>query len=175
MPFTNRFSIGINNGGFSIGVGPQIILSLSFVNVVIFNPLTNASFLDLIDISFSKFILLLPIVFIQVVAFSLGCGIIISAVTTKYRDLKIVVNFGMQLWMYVTPVVYPLSSITGDLKTIMLINPMSISCEIFRKALLNSGDINLGALIYSVVISIGVFLLGVCMFNKVERISIDTV
>ena len=84
--------------------------------------------------------LLIPFVLIHLGLLGLGCGIIISSLTTKYRDLTILVTFGVQLWMYITPVVYPLSQLgDGWMKTILMINPVTAPVEMFRYALLGQG------------------------------------
>lgn len=107
---------------------------------------------------------------------ALGCGIIVSSLTTKYRDLAIAVTFGVSLWMYATPVVYPLST-AGDglMKTVLLINPVTQMMEIFRFILLGEGVITLGGCVWSGAFAVGILLLGVMLFNKVEKTFMDTV
>lgn len=107
---------------------------------------------------------------------ALGCGIIVSSLTTKYRDLAIVVTFGVSLWMYATPVVYPLSTASeGLMRTILLINPVSQMMEIFRYILLGEGIITVGGIIWSAVFTVSVLFAGVMLFNKVEKTFMDTV
>ncbi len=120
--------------------------------------------------------LLIPLVLIHLGLLGLGCGIIISSLTTKYRDLAILVTFGVQLWMYITPVVYPLSQL-GDswMKTILMINPVTAPVEMFRYALLGQGTIMPGYLAYSWVVTIAVVIVGIMIFNKVEKTFMDTV
>lgn len=120
--------------------------------------------------------LLIPLVLIHLGLLGLGCGIIISSLTTKYRDLAILVTFGVQLWMYITPVVYPLSQL-GDswMKTILMINPVAAPVEMFRYALLGQGTIMPGYLAYSWVVTIAVVIVGIMIFNKVEKTFMDTV
>lgn len=120
--------------------------------------------------------LLIPLVLIHLGLLGLGCGIIISSLTTKYRDLAILVTFGVQLWMYATPVVYPLSQLEdGLLKTILLINPVTAPVEVFRYAILGQGTIMPGYLALSVGITLVVVLVGIMIFNKVEKTFMDTV
>lgn len=128
-----------------------------------------------IPIFISKYIFLLPIILIQVGLLGLGCGIIVSAITTKYRDLAIAVDLGTQLWMYITPIVFPLSSTTGLMRKIILINPMTIPVEIFRKALLGTGEFNLEYWLLSLSITVIVSLIGILLFNRVEKTFIDTI
>ena len=120
--------------------------------------------------------LLIPLALIHLGLLGLGCGIIISSLTTKYRDLAILVTFGVQLWMYITPVVYPLSQLgDGWMKTILMINPVTAPVEMFRYALLGQGTIMPGYLAYSWVVTIVVVIIGIMIFNKVEKTFMDTV
>ena len=120
--------------------------------------------------------LLIPFVLLHMGLLSLGVGIIISSLTTKYRDLAILVTFGVQLWMYGTPIVYPLSQLEeGLLKTIILINPTTAPVEVFRYAILGQGTIIPQYYIMSVVLTIIVTIIGVVIFNKVEKTFMDTV
>ncbi len=120
--------------------------------------------------------LLLPVLLLHLGLLGLGFGIIISSLTTKYRDLAILVTFGVQLWMYATPIVYPLSQLGGGLmKTILLINPVTAPVEVFRYAILGQGEIMPSYLVLSWGITVLVVVVGVMIFNKVERTFMDTV
>lgn len=120
--------------------------------------------------------LLIPVVLVHLGLLGLGFGIIISSLTTKYRDLAILVTFGVQLWMYATPIVYPLSQLAdGLMKTILLINPVTAPVEVFRYAILGQGTIMPQYLALSWVITIVVVVIGVMIFNKVEKTFMDTV
>lgn len=120
--------------------------------------------------------LLIPFILLHLGLMGLGFGIIISSLTTKYRDLAILVTFGVQLWMYATPVVYPLSQLgDGVMKTILMINPVTTPIEIFRYAVLGQGTVVPGYLLLSWVITICVAILGVIIFNRVEKTFMDTV
>jgi len=121
------------------------------------------------------FILITPLLIILVGLLGLGFGIIISSLTTKYRDLSILVTFGIQLWMYATPIVYPLTGLSEKYKFIILLNPMSSIIEIFRYAYLGSGSLPIHSLIYSSVVTVVVLLLGIAIFCKVEKTFMDTV
>lgn len=120
--------------------------------------------------------LLIPVVLLNLGIMGLGCGIIISSLTTKYRDLSILVSFGVQLWMYATPIVYPISQIDNELfRTILMINPATAPIELFRYALLGQGTISIPSLIFSWVFTIAVAVFGIMVFNKVEKTFMDTV
>lgn len=119
---------------------------------------------------------LIPIVLLHLGIMGLGFGIIISSVTTKYRDLSILVTFGVQLWMYVTPIVYPLSQLQdGILKTMLMLNPVTSSIEVFRYAVLGKGTIVPEFLGLSWIITILVVVFGIMIFNRVEKTFMDTV
>ena len=120
--------------------------------------------------------LLIPVALVHLGVMGLGFGIIISSLTTKYRDLAILVNFGVQLWMYATPIVYPLSQLgDGLMKTILLINPVTAPVEVFRYAVLGQGTIVPAYLALSWAITALVALVGVMLFNHVEKTFMDTV
>ncbi len=120
--------------------------------------------------------LLMPFVLLHLGLLGLGCGIIISSLTTKYRDLAILVTFGVQLWMYVTPIVYPISQIENTFaRTVLMINPVTAPVEMFRYAVLGQGTIMPGCLVGSVVLTALIVVLGVMIFNKVEKTFMDTV
>lgn len=120
--------------------------------------------------------LLIPVALVHLGVMGLGFGIIISSLTTKYRDLSILVNFGVQLWMYATPIVYPLSQLgDGLMKTILLINPVTAPVELIRYAVLGRGTIVPAYLALSWVITALVALVGVMLFNHVEKTFMDTV
>ena len=106
----------------------------------------------------------------------MGFGIIISSMTTKYRDLTVLVDFGVQAWMYLTPIVYPLSTVTeGWMRTLLMINPVTSGVEMMRYAILGKGTIDWGFYGLSWAITIAVALFGIMIFNKVERNFMDTV
>ena len=120
--------------------------------------------------------LLIPVVLLHLGMLGMGCGIIVSSLTTKYRDLAILVDFAVQLWMYATPIVYPLSMLgDGWIRTILLINPVTAPVEVFRYAVLGQGAIMPEVLALSWGITIAVLLIGIVIFNKVEKTFMDTV
>ena len=119
----------------------------------------------------------LPLVIVEVMLLGLGVGIIVSSLTTKYRDLAIAVGFGVQLWMYISPVVYPLSTL-GDsprLRLLMQLNPMTAPIETFRMATLGAGTVSVGGLVYSVVFTLAALALGIILFSRIEKTFMDTV
>jgi lipopolysaccharide transport system permease protein len=120
-------------------------------------------------------IFLMPYLLLLMAGLGLGAGIIISALTTKYRDLQQLVTFGVQLLMYATPIVYPLSEVPDKYKWLALANPMAPIVETFRYAFLGSGSFSLAYLIYSTVTTLILLLLGVILFNRVEKTFMDTV
>ena len=120
--------------------------------------------------------LLIPVVLVHLGMLGLGCGIIISSLTTKYRDLSILVGFGVSLWMYITPIVYPISQLgEGLMKTVLLANPVTAPVEVFRYAILGQGSIMPGALAVSGGLTVAILLVGIMIFNRVEKTFMDTV
>jgi lipopolysaccharide transport system permease protein len=118
---------------------------------------------------------LMPYLLLLMAGLGLGAGIIISALTTKYRDLQQLVTFGVQLLMYATPVVYPLSEVPDKYKWLAIANPMAPIIEAFRYAFLGSGSFNVTYLLYSTVTTLILLLLGVILFNRVEKTFMDIV
>lgn len=127
------------------------------------------------EISPNRFLLLFPLLVIMMAFLGLGLGMIITAMTNKYRDLVFLVSFGIQLLMYATPVIYPLSSVSEKFAALINLNPMTQIIEISRLGLLGKGEFNLSTFCYSFVISISFLFLGAFIFNKVERSFIDKV
>ena len=120
--------------------------------------------------------LLIPFVLLVLGAMGLGLGIIISSLTTKYRDLSILVGFGVTLWMHATPIVYPISQLgDGIIKTILYINPVTAPVELFRYAVLGKGMVSLPLLAVSLAFTTIVLLIGILVFNRVEKTFMDTV
>ena len=123
-----------------------------------------------------RFCLLLPAVILQLALLALGCGLIVSSATAKYRDLNVLVPVGTQLWMYATAVVYPLSVIpAGIIRRIVLINPVTAPMELFRRALLGVGTPHLRYVALSWAITLFILFLGLSLFHRVERNFLDTV
>lgn len=157
------------------------------VSVVIINMLTFAiQFLLLLlfifyfslngaSIHFTCQIFLVPLLLIQMAALGLGFGILISSLTTRYRDLTFVIGFGVQLWMYVTPIVYPLSQVPRHLYPFVAANPMTAITETFRGALLGAGTFSAISLAISMLETMVILVLGLIIFSRVEKSFMDTV
>ncbi|MBQ5968331.1 MAG: ABC transporter permease [Clostridiales bacterium] len=119
---------------------------------------------------------LLPLLFLQLAVFGMSVGVLISSVTTKYRDLLSVVNVLVNLWMYGSAVVYPISSIPdGVLKIFVKINPVSEIMELIRKILLGKGEFDLFYYLVGLAVTILLFFFSIIIFNRVERTFADTV
>ena len=120
-------------------------------------------------------LLLVPVILAWLGIMAMGCGIILSSLTVKYRDLSVLVGFGMSLWMYGTPVVYPLSTLSGTLRSIITLNPVTMPVELFRWAVLGTGSLSAVSAACSLVFTAAVFFAGVILFNRVERNFMDVV
>jgi len=120
-------------------------------------------------------LLLIPILVIQTAILGLGVGIVISSLTTKYRDLNVLVSFGVQLWMYATPIVYPVSQLPDSYKALIMLNPMAPIIEAFRYAFFGTGKVNITYLLLSSGITLIIMFIGVMLFSRVEKTFMDTV
>ncbi|EPG76037.1 ABC transporter, ATP-binding protein [Leptospira fainei serovar Hurstbridge str. BUT 6] len=120
-------------------------------------------------------VILLPIFILQIAILGLGFGVMVSSMTTKYRDLSLLVAFGVQLWMYATPVVYPLSLVPEQFKLLYNLNPMANLIENFRFSFLGHGHLDLYAWAQSWIITVLVFFIGIVIFSRAERDFVDTV
>ncbi len=145
-----------------------IVFTMTCITVVVYDLQGYAIFPNLTA-------LLIPLYMIQTAALGLGVGIIVSSLTTKYRDLSILVSFGVSLWMYLTPVVYPISSVGGIMGTLIMINPMSPLIQNLKYGLLGAGTFELKYWLISIAVTLVVDLLGILLFNKVEKTFMDTV
>lgn len=120
-------------------------------------------------------ILLMPLTIIQMIILSVGCGIIISSATTKYRDLRFAVSFCLQLWQYGSPIAYGLSMIPNKYLSLYMLNPVTPIITTFRYALFGFGYFNIYYYLLSWLITILVFVIGVILFSKIERTFMDTI
>lgn len=120
-------------------------------------------------------ILLTPFLILLMAMFALGMGMIFSSMTTKYKDLTFLLTFGIQLFMYITPVVYPSSALPEELRFLVYLNPLSSIFECFRYAFLGSGSFDLMSLLISSVFVFAILIIGTVIFNKVEKSFMDTV
>jgi lipopolysaccharide transport system permease protein len=128
-----------------------------------------------VDIQSAKAIVLIPYLVLLVAGLGMGTGLVFSALTAKYRDLKFLITFGMQLFMYATPVIYPMSIIPDKYKIFIVWNPMAHIIEGFKYAVLGVGEISFTAMLYTTTVTLIVFVIGVIIFNKTEQTFADTV
>ena len=173
-----------NSGLFGKVYFPRIVTPLSivssnlvkfsiqfilFMGVFLYYYFTN----DSIQPNFTLFFL--PVYILILAIMSLGFGLIISAMTTKYRDLTFLIQFGIQLWMYITPVIYPISQIPEKYRWVIMANPVSSIVEAFKYGFTGSGDFYLKGIIYSAVFALVLFIISVAIFNRTEKTFMDTV
>lgn len=123
----------------------------------------------------NRYILLFPVLVLLLMGLGLGFGLIITSLTTKYRDLKFLIQFGIQLAMYATPVIYPLSEVPAKYQWLAVLNPMTSVIETFKFATLGRGTFDWMYLSYSIIFTIVLLLLGTVIFNKTEQNFMDTV
>jgi lipopolysaccharide transport system permease protein len=121
------------------------------------------------------YILLTPLLILQMGILGLGFGILVSSLTTKYRDLAFVTTFGIQLWMYVTPIVYPISQVPERWRWLFVLNPTASIIETFRYAFLGTGSVKSLYVIISIGVTLAVLSAGVVLFNRVEKTFMDKV
>ena len=140
-----------------------------FLAFLLYYLLTGAS------ITPNLWILSLPLLLLLMAGMGLGLGITISSLTTKYRDFQQLIGFGVQLLMYASPVIYPLSSVNGIWRILILANPMTPIIETFRLAFLGTSALNPLYLLYSLGFTLFILLIGVLVFNRVEATFMDTV
>lgn len=150
-----------------IRFGIQMLLVLAFMVYFLWQGTVDPNWLAWLCI---------PLELIHLGILGMGFGIIISSMTTKYRDLTVLVGFGVSLWMYLTPVVYPLSTLTEPwMRTILMVNPVTMPMELMRYAILGKGTMQWGYYGLSWIITVVVAFFGIMIFNKVERTFMDTV
>lgn len=124
----------------------------------------------------NKLMILIPFLVLLMGIMGLGLGIIVSSFTTKYRDLRFLISFGIQLFMYITPVILPLSQFKGIMKKVVMANPMTPIIETFKAAFLGvPKDYAINGLFYTTIFTVVVFCLAILIFNKVEKSFMDTV
>lgn len=183
--------LGSNAGTFTENAGifgkvyfPRLVTPISnvFVNLLNFGiSMTITIIIGVVymyrgeNVNPNLALFLVPLLVVELGMLGMGCGIIVSSMTTKYRDLSVLVGFGMQLWMYATPVVYPVSQIPEKYQSFMMINPVAPIMETFRYAFLGTGHIPILWLCISIAVTGVIFLFGILIFNQVERTFMDTV
>lgn len=173
-----------NAGMFGKVYFPRLIMPLSIVasalmkfavqfGIFIVVLLYYVTFTDTVHPNW--WILLTPVLILLMAMFALGMGMIFSSMTTKYKDLTFLLAFGTQLFMYVTPVVYPISALPEKFKFLAYFNPLSSIFECFRYAYLGAGSFDLMSLMISAVVIMILLVVGTVIFNKVEKSFMDTV
>lgn len=149
--------------------GVQLLLLILMMVYFYFFPIPNTSF------HVTTGIFLFPFLIVLMALLGLGLGLIITAMTTKYRDLSFLVTFGVQLLMYATTVIYPLSAAPLGYKKYIELNPMTGIIEAFRFAFLGKGEFTIWSISYSALFTLVVLFLGILIFNKTEKNFVDTI
>ena len=119
-------------------------------------------------------VILFPLLIIIMGVQGLGYGLLFSAITTKYRDLRYLIGYCMRLLMYASPIIFPLSIVPDNYRIFILLNPITSVIEIFRYISLGNGQIDLFGLLYSITFTFIIFIAGLLIFNRVEKNFIDT-
>ena len=119
--------------------------------------------------------MLLPMLLLQLIILAIGCGIIISSMTTKYRDLSLLVGFGLHLWQYASPIAYGLQLIPQKYLSLYMLNPVTPVITTFRYAVFGFGYFGMKAYMISWIISLLLFFIGLILFSRIERTFMDTI
>jgi lipopolysaccharide transport system permease protein len=159
MPLSIVFS-GLLKFAIQFGLFVAVVLYYAFIEKSIYPNL---------------WVLATPILILLMAAFALGLGMIFSSMTTKYKDLSFLLTFGIQLYMYITPVVYPISAMPEKYRWIVNANPLTGIFECFRYGYLGSGHFEPKSLLFSTVFIVLLLIIGIVTFNKVEKSFMDTV
>ena len=163
---------------------PRLIMPLSIVTsnlvrfgvqMILFLGMMGYYYIVGANFHVTNAILLFPVLVLLMAMLGLGIGLIITALTTKYRDLSFLITFGVQLLMYGTTVIYPLSAAPAKYKFLIELNPMTGIIEAFRYAFLGKGDFSTWSLGYSTIVTVVIMFLGILIFNKTERSFVDTI
>ena len=149
-----------------VKLGIQLLL---FIAIYIYYAVSGA------PVKINGYIVLFPFLVFLTAFHALSWGLIISALTTKYRDLRQLVGFGVQLLMYATPVIYPMSTTSGKIRTILELNPLTPIFEAFKYSCMGCGSLSWGGLLYSTIFMLVALFLSVIIFNRTERNFMDTV
>lgn len=176
-----------NAGVFSKVYFPRLVVPIAglvsamlrmFIQLLMFFVFYLYFYLVKADVHMNSAALLFPLLIFMLAGIGFGMGIIISSITIKYRDLSILFSFAIGLLMYITPVIYPLSAIPAnyqDYKWIIQLNPLSSILEAFRYGFLGSGELSWFGLAYSLTFTIIISIIGIVIFNKIERRFVDII
>ena len=176
-----------NQAIFGKGYFPRLVVPLSIVisnliKMAIQFPLFLAVYIYYfasgVDFHVNATLLLVPLLIVMLGCLGLGFGMIISSMTTKYRDLRFLITFGVQLWMYATPVIYPLSVMKNTYPKyiwVLVVNPLTAILETFKYAFTGVGEFNWLYLSYSIAFTILILLFGIIIFNRVQRNFMDVI
>ena len=143
---------------------------MSSINFLLFFVLTGKAVIRV-----TPALLMLPLLILQLLILSVGCGVIVSSVTTKYRDLAMLVGFGLQLWQYASPIAYGLELVPESIRGIYLLNPVTPIITTFRWALFGSGYFSLTYYLISWGMTLLIFFIGLILFSRIERTFMDTI
>ncbi|MEO8515778.1 MAG: ABC transporter permease [Flavobacterium sp.] len=149
--------------------GVQMLLLILMMLYFWIFPVPNTSF------QITNAIMLFPFLIVLMASLGLGCGLIITAITTKYKDLTFLITFGVQLLMYGTTVIYPLSAAPEKYKKYIELNPMTGIIEAFRYSFLGKGEFSIYSIAYSSLVTVIVLFIGILIFNKTEKNFVDTI
>lgn len=120
-------------------------------------------------------LLLVPLLILELSLLSLGCGIIISSLTTKYRDLSMLITFGVQLWLYISPIAYSSSTVSEKWRWLYMLNPIAPIIDTYRYAFFGTGEIPVMYLLISVAVTMVILFVGIMLFSRVEKSFMDTI
>jgi len=174
----------VNQGLFGKVYFPRLIVPLSIIvtnllkfgiQIILFIVFWTYFYVTTDTMQPNWYILIFPLLIIIMAALGLGFGMVISALTTKYRDLTFLIGFGVQLLMYASPIIYPMSTVPEKYQWLIKLNPMTSIIDTFKHALMGTGSFDLYNLLYSCAFAVCILFLGLVVFNKVEKSFIDTV
>ncbi len=174
----------VNQGLFGKVYFPRLIVPLSIIvtnllkfgiQIILFIVFWTYFYVTTDTMQPNWYILIFPLLIIIMAALGLGFGMVISALTTKYRDLTFLIGFGVQLLMYASPIIYPISTVPEKHQWLIKLNPMTSIIDTFKHALMGTGSFDLYNLLYSCAFAVCILFLGLVVFNKVEKSFIDTV
>jgi lipopolysaccharide transport system permease protein len=173
-----------NSSIFSKVYFPRLIMPLSIVVTCFLRLLVQLVFFLLLlffykykgaDIKLGLNLLLLPLIILHLSILAIGLGLLLSSLTTKYRDFSLMLSYSITFVMYSSPIVYPLSALSEKIQFIIMLNPLTSIIESFRFVFFSESNLTMSNIVYSLSISIVVFISGLVVFNKVEKNFIDTI